>query len=231
MEEVRDVLPIGALVGMTVLSRATGNKLGTVRDLLVDPVNGRLLGLTVDVAGGGVGLLGYNDIYSFGRDAIMAESDDSVRPPDENLPVNLPRAREQLVGTTVITESGRLLGQIADVFVTLQPPPFVAYAVRESIFDRLLGRELFILASAGHALSNDAERLVVPDETADTAASNISDLIGQALAIRTFRPSSGSDISLNDKTWVPAADEDETVVRLRDEDETVLRQRSADRKG
>lgn len=230
MEEVRDVLPIGAVIGMTVLSRSTGNKLGLVRDVVVDPVNGLLLGLTV-AAEGGPALLGYDDVYSFGRDAIMAETDDSVRLLDEGSPVNLPQAREHLIGTKIITESGHLLGHIANAFVTLQPPPFIVYEIRESVFDKLLGREFFILASAGHALSNDGERLVVPEDTAECASSNISDLINQALAVRTFRPSAAPENTFDDKTWVSAAEEDDTVVKLRDEDETVLRRRSPDLKG
>ena len=231
MEEVRDVLPIGGLIGMTVLSRATGNKLGAVKDLFVDPVNGLMWGLTVTNADGRVALLSYDDIYSFGRDAIMAEADDRTRLLDDDSAVNLPRAREHLVGTKVITESGKLLGQIANLFVTLQPPPFVVYEIRESLLDKLLGRELFILASAGHALSNDAERLVVPEDTAETAASNISDLINRALAIRTFVPSNTTDNSRNDDTWVPAADEDETALRSREEEETVVRWRPSAESG
>src|SRR5688572_26811409 len=226
MDEVRDVLPINTLVGMTVLSRATGNKLGNVRDLSIDPASGALLGLTI-ATDGGLAALSYDDIYSFGRDAIMAERDDSVKLFDEERPAEHANAKEHLIGTKVITESGQLLGQIADILVTLQPPPFVVYEIRESLIDRLLGRGSYILASGGHALSDDAERLVVPDGTAEGALSDITELINQALSIRTFRP--GDDITRvaardADVTWVPGEGEDETVVRRRDEEETVLRE-------
>ena len=223
MEEVRDVLPIGTVIGMPILSRATGNKLGAVRDLCIDPVNGLLLGLTISIVDNATALLSYDDIYSFGRDAIMAETDESARPIGEGSGVDLPQAREHLIGTKIITENGKLLGQIRNVFVTLQPPPFIIYEIRESILDKLLGREFFILASAGHALSNDAERLVVPEGTAETAAANISDLINRALSVRTFDPAGHKVSFRNDDTWVPAGQEDETVVRRYDEDETVLR--------
>ena len=223
MEEVRDVLPIGTVIGMTILSRSTGNRLGTVGDLCIDPVNGLLLGLTIALAENGAALLAYDDIYSFGRDAIMAETDESVRPLGDESSVDLPQAREHLIGTKIITENGKLLGQIRNVFVTLQPPPFVIYEIRESIFDKLLGREIFILASTGHALSSDGERLVVPEGTAETASASISDLINQALVVRTFAPAGEPGNFRNDDTWVPATAEDETVVRRHDEDETLLR--------
>lgn len=224
MEEVRDVLPIGAVIGMPVLSRATGNKLGSVRDVCVDPVNGLLLGLAITAADGNPAILAYDDIYCFGRDAIMAETDDAARPQNNDPNANLPQAREHLVGTKVISESGKLLGQIANVFVTLQPPPLVVYEIRSSILDKLLGREFFVLASAGHSLSDDAERLLVPEGTAETAATNIADLVNQALMVRTFAPPESAGESVRDDTWV-SAPEEETVLRRRDEDETVLRHR------
>lgn len=221
MNEARDVVPINALVGMPVLSRVSGNKLGEVRDLFVDQMNGMLNGLTVTVDQG-VAALPYDEIYSFGRDAVMANADNSLPPVDEAWLSGQPNVKEHLIGTKVITESGRLLGNIANVFVTVQAPPFVVYEIRESMLDRLLGRQTYILPSDGYALSNDKERLVVPDTTAETAASNITTLIDQALTVRTFSPSSNADTY--DDTWVrPADDDDETIIRVRDEEETILR--------
>ncbi len=43
---------IDSLIGMTIISRATGNKLGQVQDLVVDPIKGLLLGLTVKMSDG-----------------------------------------------------------------------------------------------------------------------------------------------------------------------------------
>ena len=107
--------------------------------------------------------------------------------------------------------------------VRLGDVPFVVYEIRESMLDKLLGRQTYILPSDGYALSNDKERLVVPDTTAETAASNITTLIDQALTVRTFSPSPSSADNYDD-TWVrPTVDDDETIIRVRDEEETVLR--------
>ena len=227
MDEVRDVLPFSALIGMPVLSRMTGNKLGGVQDLIIDRVNGVLCGVLIAADNADPIVVPYESIYSFGPDAIMADSDNAIGAAD-GLPGDLPRAREHLVGTKVITEGGTLIGQIANVFVTLQPPPLVVYEIRESILDKLFRREIFVLASAGNALSDDAERLVVPDGTAETAASSISELINQALVVRTFSPTDpvSRGRGPND-TWVPGANEVETISHSRDEEEeeTILRSR------
>lgn len=87
--------------------------------------------------------------------------------------------------------------------------------------DKLLGRGFYIPASAGHALSDDAQRLVVPDETAANTSADIAGLVSQPLIVRTFEPVLG-DI---DKTLIVLQDdEDQTIVRMNyDEDETILR--------
>jgi uncharacterized protein YrrD len=211
MDEKYDVLPISALTGKSVLSLATGNKLGQVDDLFIDAVNGIPIGLTVTTPDRNIAELDYDEIHSFGHDAIMAASDASIANVTETPFGRHPHAR-QLIGTKIITEGGNLLGEISNIFVTLNQP-LVVYAIRETMLDKLLGRELFILASAGYALSNDAERLVVPNDTAATAAQSIATLLERPMSVHTY---SGPDDT--------AYDEDQTFVTPRSDDEfeTIL---------
>ena len=215
----RDVSSITSLIGMPVLSLATGNKLGPVREVLIDPVNGVLLGLLMDVGG-----LDWESIYSFGRDAIMVESELAVLPP-ESPPLARGRNAKSLLGTRIVIESGEVLGRITNVFVTLQPPPVSIYGYRRSLMDWLLGREFFIPASTGYALSDDTERLVVPATATDLISSDLNDLAVRTMAVRTYAPEAERPIYVDDgdETVVRIHDDDETVVRIRDEDETVVR--------
>ena len=79
MNDVRDVLPIDRLVGRAVLSLASGNKLGAVRDVFVDAINGVITGLSVETADGEAAL-SYQDVHSLGHDAmiLLVESVGSV---------------------------------------------------------------------------------------------------------------------------------------------------------
>lgn len=220
MEDVRDVLPIGSLSGKVVLSLRTGNKLGVLQDLFIDPIDGIVLGVTIDGNEGESLGLRYEDIYSFGHDAVMAISEEPLKPIDEMDISTYPRAAD-LIGTKILTVSGNALGQIRNVFVTLQPPPMVVYSVGESMLDRLLGREFYILASAGNALSDDTERLVVPDATAENTGRTIEALLNPALSVRSFETGAAE----NNDTWVvPQDDEFETVLHS-DDDDTVIRLR------
>lgn len=222
MSKQNEVLPLNSLAGRAVLSLATGNRLGTVLDPYVDPVNGALIGVTVTTPDDNIAVLDYKNIHNFGSDALMAVSDDSVKTVDEEPFKAWPNSNE-LIGTKLITDSGTLLGKIADIFVTASPPPIVIYEIRESVFDKLLGRQIFIPASLGHALSNDRQLLVVPDGTTELASNSLADLVAGERSVHSHSPDSPQR-NIDDTVVVPIIEiDDETVVRFRDGDETVVR--------
>ena len=199
-----NIVSIDALIGKTVLSRATGNTLGQVYDLYIDPVEGLLMGLTVQMPGGKMGGLDYKKVYSFGQDAVMANDDDSIVALESGWVETHSHAKKHLMGIKIVTESGNLLGQVANIFVRLTPPPIAVYEVRDSILDKLLGRNFFMFAFAGRAFSDDAERIVVPDDITENAASSLRELMNRA------------DTPIHQKAIIvrtPDDDEGETIVR------------------
>ncbi len=179
---INDVATVDTLIGKTVLSRTTGNRLGAVQDLYVDPVEGLLKGITIQTPDGKYAGIDYKNIFSFGQDAVMANDDTAVVPIKEDWLESHSHAKKHLLGAKIVTEGGNMLGQIGDVYVRLTAPPIVIYDVRESILAKLLGRNFFVLASAGRALSNNAERIVVPDDTTKNAASTLTELINRVNA-------------------------------------------------
>ena len=226
---IRDVSPINLLSGMTVLSLTTGNKLGHILELFIDPINGLLNGMTLSTPDGRIGGLSRDDIYSFGRDAVMVTSEEAVVYL-EAAAFDKGQQASKLIGTKIITQSGDVLGHITNVFVTLKPPPHILYGAGHSLLDKLLGREFFIPASIGHALSDDASLLIVPDDTTDNAASDLESLLGQGIQVRSYDPAAEPlpFSSREDDTVVVGLDGDETVVRFRDDDETVVHLRDDD---
>ena len=227
MSEGTDVLPVNGLVGRSVLSLSSGNVLGTATDVFIDALNGLLIGFRIATANGEAFTLPFAAVHSIGRDAIMAAADDSISPAKETPFPGSPNFRD-LTGTKIITETGELLGYIAGIFVTLSAEPIVFYEVRESLLDALLGRHKFIPASAGHPLSDDRQRLIVPNEVADIASPTIEELLETRRHVRSFSPSDSGKRPDDTIVILPAEKEDETVVRNRDEDETVLHKKDDD---
>jgi len=170
MDAKASIYSIDTLIGMTILSRQTGNKIGKVLDLIVDSSTGRLDGLVVTGLAEEELVLNYASISSFGQDAVMAYEDDSVVPPAEGELARRPCAKRDLIGASLITEGGRFLGKVANIFVNLAPPPFAIYELRDSLLDKLLGKVSYVPASLGRALSGDGERIIVPDDAMEYSA-------------------------------------------------------------
>ena len=181
MASTEDVNSIDTLIGRTALSRATANKLGRIHDLIIDPVKGELKGIAVKWADESLRLIDCREIYSFGPDAVMVNSDESAVPAEDSPLKEAPLAKGNLIGVNVITEGGKLLGQIANLYVHLAVTSLLIYEVRSSLLDKLLGHTLYFPASWGRALSEDASRLVVSGDTAEKADHTL-----EALAARLF---------------------------------------------
>ena len=111
------------------------------------------------------------------------------------------------MGIKIVTESGNLLGQVANIFVRLTPPPIAVYEVRESVLDKLLGRNLFIPASTGSALSSKAERIVVSNDAGTHGAASLAELVNRSSNTNQKTKSNAVIISTPDET------EQETSIR------------------
>ncbi len=183
MTSTASVNSIDILIGKAVVARATANKIGQIHDLIVDPVTGELIGLSVHMADGSLRLVNHLEIYSFGPDAVMINSDESAVPVQDSPLKTSPLAKNNLIGAKVITEGGKVLGQIANIYIHLAETSLFLYEVRSSLLDKLLGHTLFFPASWGVALSEDATRLVVSNDAAEKADNTLD-----ALAVHLFGP-------------------------------------------
>lgn len=173
-----EVIAIDKIIGMTVLSRTSGNKLGEVYDLYVDPSQGVLRGVTIKAPNGKLGGIDYQNVYSFGTDAVMVNDESQVTVLSDEWVAQHPHAKKHLVGTRVISEGGSILGEIGNLYVRLTQPPAVIYELRGgSVWDNLMGRGMYIYAANAAAISSNAERIIVPDTVAGGAASSLNELL------------------------------------------------------
>jgi len=157
---------IDDLIGRTVLSVETANKLGQVHDLIVHPTKGEMVGLSVQLSDQSHFLVNNEEIHSIGPDAVMVQTDQSLVSPEQSSLRAFPFAKNNLIGVKVITEDGKLLGEIANIYVHLEETTsFFIYEVRSSILDKLLRHALYFPASFGCAFADDSTRLVVSNDT------------------------------------------------------------------
>src|SRR5258707_1555691 len=157
---------IDDLIGRAVLSVETANKLGQVHDLIVHPTKGEMVGLSVQLSDQSHFLVNNEEIHSIGRDAVMLQSDQSLVSPDQSSLKAFPFAKSNLIGVKVITEDGKLLGEIANIYLHLEETKSLfIYEVPSSILDRLLGHALTFPASFACAFTDSATCLMCSNAT------------------------------------------------------------------
>jgi uncharacterized protein YrrD len=183
MANTGNINSIDTLIGRTVLARSTANKIGQLHDLIIDVSKGELAGISVQIHDQSLRLVEGRDIHSFGPDAVMITADESAVTVQDSLLKILPLAKHNLIGSNVVTESGKLLGQVAHVYLRLSDSVLLIYEVRTSILDKLLGHTLYFPASQGRAISADFTRIVVAEDTEEKADHNLA-----ALESRLFSP-------------------------------------------
>jgi uncharacterized protein YrrD len=184
---------IDKLIGRPVVSLETANLLGSVADLLVDPLSGELAGLSVKRQGDDdEALVSILDVHGIGADAVIVEADHSLVLAAASPLNTAPRAFADMVNVKVLTEHGQLLGNIANLYLCLDTPPTFIYEVRSSLFDKLLGRAFYFAASLGCAFAADRSALVVTaeptemDHRVEAAAERLSGIFSPASRAPVF---------------------------------------------
>lgn len=110
---------VSELVGKTIVSSETGDRMGRVADVLLDPQSNRALGLVI---GGGVlggeHVLPFGDIQTLGTDAVVARSAQGVLDAKHWRAQGIEAARSSaLKHKRVLTTGGRMLGELNDVML------------------------------------------------------------------------------------------------------------------
>jgi uncharacterized protein YrrD len=158
---------VSEVIGKTVVSADTGEKLGDVADLLVDAEATRIVGLVI-----GAGMfsservLPYEDVTALGRDAVVARSGRNVvGPRDWHARAAGAERTSALRNRRVITDHGRQLGAVKDIVLEDGSGRVDAYDVSGAAFAGLIERRQVLPHSRAVVIGPDA--IVVPEELAN----------------------------------------------------------------
>lgn len=156
------------LRGMLVLVPDTGEKLGEISDAIVHPTRGEMLGIALHTSSGEGRLLATDDFFIVSNKGVVIAAEDA-RSDLESLSRVLTggvNACGQILGINVVTEKGKLLGRICEVYISVESAQ-VFYRVAASTWQRLFGGGFFMAGDVPHAYSLDGLRLIVPADTED----------------------------------------------------------------
>lgn len=149
------------LKGMGVLEPKTAEQLGTVEDVIVHPTRGSVLGIIMRTAHGEERWFAASE-FLVGMNAVMVATKargETVR--EGTLPNGSVAVRRELIGANVLTEEGKLLGQVREVYLSTARPQ-IAYRIAETTLQRLFGGGFFLSGDVPRAGSREGARMIVP---------------------------------------------------------------------
>jgi uncharacterized protein YrrD len=177
MAEAKRVIEIRALNvakdfrGMPLLAADTGARLGEIRDAIIQPTEGRVMGAVVRTLDGDDLRLRVSDII-IGEDAVMTSGESFERAGDYSSDMAGGfRAVDDMIGSNVVTEDGHLLGRITEVYIRVDKPQAV-YRVAESTLKKFFGRGFFLAGDVARSFAPDGARMIVPADTVERYATS-----------------------------------------------------------
>lgn len=149
------------LKGMSVLQSSSGARLGNVSDLVVNPNDGRVIGIAMARPDKEARAIAIGDAH-IGDDAVMV-ADGSLLPLDFSGALAEGALATDLIGAKVVAEDGRLVGRVTHVYVHPESGG-VFYRIADSALQRLFGGGFYIPGGTSKAYSREGRRMIVPSD-------------------------------------------------------------------
>ena len=146
--------------GMPVVSVAEGKELGKVEALLVDPEAGEARWLRLGKGGffGENRVISTDAVQAIGENAVTVDSETSAVPIDEVAEAQeLSRDKRRILGNRVLTNRGRLLGEIRDYEIDDETFQITRYEIGKGDLLGTRSRQ----ASAGFVLTIGPDAVLV----------------------------------------------------------------------
>jgi uncharacterized protein YrrD len=139
-----------SVIGKDVLSFQEGVKIDTVNDVVIDPNGRSLVALVVDEGGflSSSRIVPVADVNSFGRDAVVVPSRESVVSAGDYPAVrDLVDRDEKLIGKVVYTVEGNKLGSVSDIFFDEHTGDIAGYEVSGGLIGDMARGTSYLSAS------------------------------------------------------------------------------------
>lgn len=159
------------LIGLKVFALATGEFIAAIRDVLFDPKVGKVVAFVVeplqdqDFSPNEDWVLPLSSVYKVGEDAVTVNNRHAIKPirqVPELLQIN---QEESIIGRSVMTTGGNLLGVVDDVLVDTTDGTILGYALSDGLIKDWVNGQIAIPASTSYYFGQEA--MIVPDDTTE----------------------------------------------------------------
>ncbi|WP_310489526.1 PRC-barrel domain-containing protein [Chamaesiphon sp. VAR_69_metabat_338] len=162
------------IIGKSVVTYDSGQKVATVKDLIFDRDDNSLLGFLIEEAGwfSSAKILPLDAVTVIGSDAIIIPDREAIRSAKEY--PNIYRILENnniLNGTRVMTTDGRNLGRLVDLYFDDRVGTIAGYETSDGLFADAYSGRSFVPAPKTIKIGKDVA--FVPPETVDLMAEQV----------------------------------------------------------
>jgi uncharacterized protein YrrD len=148
---------VSTMIGKSVVSADTGEKLGSVSDTIVGGGGDRIVGLVVRSGFlASERVLPFQDVQALGHDAIVAVAQDRMRQASEWRAERADTLRSSsFTDKRIVTADGRELGTVQDLHIDERTGDIDGYDVSERLFGPLVTRRRLLRRSGDVTLGRD----------------------------------------------------------------------------
>lgn len=187
------LLRASEIMKLPVVAIDCADAVADVKDVVFGAQEGEIFGFTLNNRGFFAGpmkrVLHWDDVTGLGRDALMVESTDVLRPLKNDEVGDLAAQKDRsVIGSDVLSDGGSRLGSVTDVIVMCgAPPEVVGYEIEASeAMGPRSGKK--VLIPLPDTLSVSGQALMVP---AAAEAFVADDLAGFGASVEEFRSQLG----------------------------------------
>lgn len=129
------------LIGTAVAAVDSQSRIGEIREIFIDPNNGKIMGFLVKMDGllGPTRALSFMDIKDWDPNGIVTETEENLVEPSEIVRIKkLIEKNIILLGMKAETESGKSLGKVENFLIDTQTETVVKYYLN----DLILGQKI-----------------------------------------------------------------------------------------
>jgi len=159
------------LIGLPVAAMDIQSKIGEIRQILIDPENGRLLGFLVSTGTflGTKKVLSVIDIKDWDPKAIVVSSIENLIGKSEIVRIKeILNKKIFILGMKAVTESGKNLGEVEDILLDTETECVVKYYLKDLMQSRVFPAEKVVKIDKEIVFSDDTAE--IPPDAAGASA-------------------------------------------------------------
>ncbi len=147
---------VNSLFGKPVIAQATGERIATIQDVVLDQPPTRVVALLIDVGGWlkSARVIRWEQVISLGDVLLVGSEPPYAMIGDDPELATLIKQAHQITGTTIITVDGTQIGTVADLSID-DRGQIIGYQIKQGFFQDLRGRTLLPVDQI-QSIGNDA---------------------------------------------------------------------------